>query len=124
MNMLPVRTSITIGAFAVLSALMPHGVRPAQLVSTLTLIRPSAAPVIAPVIPKTLPPPPVMRGPQAIPNLDVPPGSLDAFYESFRNTVPPESCIMAIPQQQRTPLLPMCAACCRNASAMPATASS
>jgi lysophospholipase L1-like esterase len=76
--MLPRKTSFTIGAFVLLAAVMPHGVRPAQLVSTLTLIRPAMAPkVVAPAV----------KQPQiavAVPDLDVPPGSLDAFYASLR----------------------------------------
>ncbi len=84
--MIPVKTTLTIGAFAVLSAFLPHGVRPAQLVSTLTLVRPPIAPVISPVIPKQLPPAPTVATPQpAIPDLDVPPGSLDAFYASLHS---------------------------------------
>jgi hypothetical protein len=83
--MLPYKTTLTIGAFAVLSAILPHGMRPAQLVSTLTLVRPPIAPVISPVIPKQLPPPPIAATPQPIPDLDVPPGSLDAFYASLHD---------------------------------------
>jgi lysophospholipase L1-like esterase len=76
--MLPRKTTLTIGAFVVLSAVMPHGVRPAQLISTLTLIRPAAVPkIVAPVIKQP-------QIAQAIPDLDVPPGSLDAFYASLR----------------------------------------
>ena len=76
--MLPRNTTLTIGAFVVLSAVMPHGVRPAQLISTLTLIRPSATPkIVAPVIKQP-------QIAQSIPDLDVPPGSLDAFYASLR----------------------------------------
>jgi lysophospholipase L1-like esterase len=76
--MLPRKTTLTIGAFIVLSAVMPHGVRPAQLISTLTLIRPAEVPkIVAPVIKQP-------QIPQSIPDLDVPPGSLDAFYASLR----------------------------------------
>jgi len=76
--MLPRKTTLTIGAFVVLSAVIPHGVRPAQLISTLTLIRPAAVPkIVAPVIKQP-------QIAQAIPDLDVPPGSLDAFYASLR----------------------------------------
>jgi len=91
--MFPVKTTITIGAFVALSAVMPHGVRSAQLRSTLTLIQPSVAPVIAPVIPKPLPVPalpvPFKAEPDTtpapvIPNLEVPPGSLDAFFASLQ----------------------------------------
>jgi lysophospholipase L1-like esterase len=75
--MLPRKTTLTIGAFVVLSALMPHGVRPAQLISTLTLIRPGATPrIVAPAIKQP-------QIAQSIPDLDVPPGSLDAFYASL-----------------------------------------
>src|SRR5579863_7243134 len=75
--MLPRKTTLTIGAFVVLSAVMPHGVRPAQLISTLTLIRPAATPkIVAPVIKQS----PI---PQSIPDLDVPPGSLHSFYASL-----------------------------------------
>jgi lysophospholipase L1-like esterase len=76
--MLPRKTTLTIGAFILLSAVMPHGVRPAQLISTLTLIRPAEVPkIVAPVIKQP-------QIPQSIPDLDVPPGSLDAFYASLR----------------------------------------
>jgi lysophospholipase L1-like esterase len=78
--MFPHKTTFTIGVFVILAAVMPHGVRPAQLVSTLTLVGPGTARVaVAPVLKQTQP---VVR--QAIPDLDVPPGSLDAFYASLR----------------------------------------
>jgi lysophospholipase L1-like esterase len=78
--MLPRKTTLTIGAFVVLSAVMPHGVRPAQLISTLILIRPAATPkIVAPVIKQLQ-----IEARQSIPYLDVPPGSLDAFYASLR----------------------------------------
>jgi lysophospholipase L1-like esterase len=78
--MLPRKTTLTIGVFVVLSAVMPHGVRPAQLISTLTLIRPAATPkIVTPVIKK-----PQIEARRSISDLDVPPGSLDAFYASLR----------------------------------------
>jgi GDSL-like Lipase/Acylhydrolase family len=83
--MLPFKTTLTIGAFVILSAVLPHGVRPAQLVSTLTLVRPPVAPVVRPVIPKQLPPAGPLTPPQPIPDLDVPPGSLDTFYASLHD---------------------------------------
>ena len=75
--MLPRKTSFTIGAFVILAFVMPHGVRPAQLVSALTLIR--APKVSAPVLKQ-----PPIQAPRTVPDLDVPPGSLDAFYASLR----------------------------------------
>ena len=78
--MIPRKTSLTIGVFVIIAFLMPHGVRPAQLVSTLTLIRPVIAPkVVAPIVK-----PPQIAVHNAVPDLDVPPGSLDAFYASLR----------------------------------------
>lgn len=78
--MIPRKTSLTIGVFVIIAFVMPHGVRPAQLVSTLTLIRPVvAAKVVAPVLKQ-----PPIAAPQSVPDLDVPPGSLDAFYASLR----------------------------------------
>jgi len=75
--MLPRKTTLTIGAFVAVSTVMPHGVRPAQLISTLTLIRRAASPkIVAPVIKQ----PPI---PRSIPDLDVPPGSLHSFYASL-----------------------------------------
>ncbi|HEX4133401.1 MAG TPA: GDSL-type esterase/lipase family protein [Bryobacteraceae bacterium] len=84
--MFPRKTTLTIGTFVVLAAVMPHGVRPAQLVSTLTLVRPIAAPVpVAPTLKEQVLKQPVPTQPSAaIPDLDVPPGSLDAFYASLR----------------------------------------
>jgi lysophospholipase L1-like esterase len=83
--MFPRKTTLTIGAFAVVAAMMPHGLRPAQLVSTLTLVRPVMASVAARVavspVPKNHAP---ADAPKAIPDLDMPPGSLDNFYESLR----------------------------------------
>src|SRR5580658_5609226 len=79
--MFPRKTTFTIFAFVILSAVMPHGVRTAQLVSTLTLIKPVVAPkVVAPIAAA-----PVLRGlPEVhVPDLNVPPGSLDAFYASL-----------------------------------------
>jgi lysophospholipase L1-like esterase len=77
--MLPPKTTLTIAAFVVAAAVMPNGIHPSQLLSTLTLVLPGTAPkVVAPVtkqIPQATPP---------IPDLDVPPGSLDAFYASLR----------------------------------------
>jgi len=78
--MIPRKTSITIGVFVIIAFVMPHGVRPAQLVSTLTLIRPVA---ITPRIVAPVPKQPPIAAPRAIPDLDVPPGSLDAFYASL-----------------------------------------
>ncbi|HEX4274303.1 MAG TPA: GDSL-type esterase/lipase family protein [Bryobacteraceae bacterium] len=90
--MLPRQTTITIGAFILMAAALPHGVRPAQLISTLTLIRPVVKPIVvkpivvnpivavAGAIAKPSIPPPAA----VIPDLDVPPGSLDAFYASLR----------------------------------------
>src|SRR5580698_2457370 len=75
--MIPRKTSWTIGLFVIIAIVMPHGVRPAQLMSTLTLIR--APKVSAPVL-KRAP----IQAPRAVPDLDVPPGSLDAFYASLR----------------------------------------
>jgi lysophospholipase L1-like esterase len=75
--MIPRKTSWTIGLFVIIAIVMPHGVRPAQLVSTLTLIR--APKVPAPVLKRT-----PIQVPRAVPDLDVPPGSLDAFYASLR----------------------------------------
>jgi lysophospholipase L1-like esterase len=78
--MIPRKTSITIGAFVIIAFVMPHGVRPAQLVSTLTLIRPVIAPkIVAPVVKQ-----PEIAVQKAVPDLDAPPGSLDAFYASLR----------------------------------------
>jgi lysophospholipase L1-like esterase len=79
--MFPRKTTITIGAFVLLAAAMPHGVRPAQLISTLTLIRPAIAlRAVAPVVERA----PQIAIPASVPDLDVPPGSLDAFYASLR----------------------------------------
>jgi lysophospholipase L1-like esterase len=79
--MFPRKTTITIGAFVLLAAAMPHGVRPAQLISTLTLVRPVIAPrAVAPIVKQ----PPQIAIPASVPDLDVPPGSLDAFYASLR----------------------------------------
>jgi lysophospholipase L1-like esterase len=79
--MVPRKTTITIGAFVLLAAAMPHGVRPAQLISTLTLIRPAIAlRAAAPVVERA----PQIAIPASVPDLDVPPGSLDAFYASLR----------------------------------------
>lgn len=76
--MLPPRTTLTIAAFAIAATAMPDGLRPAQLISTLTLIRPVvAARVTTPALP-----PPTAQAP--ISDLSVPPGSLDAFYASLR----------------------------------------
>jgi len=75
--MIPRKTSWTIGLFVIIAIAMPHGVRPAQLVSTLTLIRFPKTP--APVLKRT-----PIHVPRAVPDLDVPPGSLDAFYASLR----------------------------------------
>jgi lysophospholipase L1-like esterase len=75
--MIPRKTSWTIGAFVIIAFAMPHGVRPAQLVSTLTLIR--RPKVAAPVLKQ-----PSIAAPRSVPDLDVPPGSLDAFYASLR----------------------------------------
>src|SRR5580698_6921797 len=75
--MIPRKTSWTIGLFVIIAIVMPHGIRPAQLVSTLTLIR--APKVSAPVLKRT-----PVQVPRAVPDLDVPPGSLDAFYASLR----------------------------------------
>ena len=78
--MLPRKTSLTIGVFVIIAFVMPHGVRHAQLVSTLTLIRPVIAPkIVAPIVK-----PPAIAVHNAVPDLDVPPGSLDAFYASLR----------------------------------------
>src|ERR1700683_5343573 len=78
--MIPRKTSWTFSAFVMLAAVMPDGVRPAQLVSTLSLIRPVIAPkVAAPVLEQ-----PTVAAPRTVPDLDVPPGSLDAFYASLR----------------------------------------
>ncbi len=79
--MFPRKTTFTIVAFALLAALMPHGVRPAQLISTLTLVRPLAPKVVAPIVKM----PPRILVPATVPDLDVPPGSLDAFYASLRS---------------------------------------
>lgn len=78
--MLPPRTTLTIGAFLAAAAAMPNGIHPSQLISALTLVHraPAAKVAVAPVIkqaPQTF---------QAIPDLEVPPGSLDAFYASLR----------------------------------------
>ena len=78
--MLPRKTAITIGAFVLLAVAMPRGLRPAQLISTLTLIRSAITPkAVAPILKK-----PAISTPQSIPDLDVPPGSLDAFFASLR----------------------------------------
>jgi lysophospholipase L1-like esterase len=80
--MFPRKTTFTIFAFVILSAVMPRGVRTAQLVSTLTLIKPVAEPkVVAPTAAA-----PILRGLPAVhvPDLTIPPGSLDAFYASLR----------------------------------------
>ena len=70
---------MTIGAFLVAAAVMPNGIHPSQLISTLTLVHRAAAPkVVAPVIIQQ----PELT--QTIPDLEVPPGSLDAFYASLR----------------------------------------
>lgn len=79
--MFPRKTTFTIVAFALLAALMPHGVRPAQLISTLTLVRPLAPKVVAPIVKM----PPRILVPATVPDLNVPPGSLDAFYASLRS---------------------------------------
>src|SRR3984957_13246770 len=80
--MFPRKTTFTILAFVILSVAMPHGVRTAQLVSTLTLVKPVVAPKVVAPIAAT----PILRGLPAVhvPYLRVPPGSLDAFYASLR----------------------------------------
>lgn len=77
--MLPRQTTITIGAFILLAAALPHGLRPAQLIATLTLFRSPAPPVVVPKQPGV-----VVAPPKEVPDLDVPPGSLDSFYTSLR----------------------------------------
>lgn len=78
--MLPRQTTITIGAFVVIAAALPHGVRPAQLISTFALVRPPVKPIVAAPVVASKPP----AAPKEVPDLDVPPGSLDAFYASLR----------------------------------------
>jgi len=78
--MLPPRTTLTIAAFALAAAVMPNGLRPAQLISTFTLTRP----VVAAKLPAPAATPQPTEASAPIPDLDVPPGSLDAFYASLR----------------------------------------
>ena len=73
--MLPPKTTLTIGAFLLAAAIMPNGIHPSQLVSALTLVHRAPPKVVAPVI---------RQIPQPIPDLEIPPGSLDTFYASLR----------------------------------------
>ncbi len=107
---------MTIGAFLIAAAVMPNGIRFAQLISTLTLVHRTPPKVVAPVI---------KQAPEAarpIPDLEVPPGGLDAFYASLR-----AGKSHAHPPLRRFPttadsITSDIRACCRPASATPATA--
>jgi len=75
--MLPRRTTITIGAFVLMAAILPRGVRPTQLISMLTLFHFPAPPA------EVSKPRPQIVAPK-VPDLDIPAGSLDSFYASLR----------------------------------------
>jgi len=77
--MLPPKTTLTLAAFVAAAAVMPNGIHPAQLLSTLTLVHRTPAPKAVAAVLKQVP-----EAKEPIPDLDVPPGSLDAFYASLR----------------------------------------